>query len=284
MCISLQGEDRRAKPLQTNLRVRWSALAPPMQPWHQRMTRKRTRKMTRLSRMLMMMAAAAHLLPQGVPPQHPQHPPHPPPPVSQARLASVLADRALSGESAGIASGVELIQGRPESDAEDNVQAVENAEKRLKKAKPAPEKKDAPSKRPREDSRTEERKAVSDTEGEDLGPKKRVPKKSKPKTEPQVVDDSDDSEDHRRASSSRHKPVTSSAIYNAFDGAILHEVRRRFQTLIFVRDGFPVKTLTIHRHLNYKLTLKAAKDTMETVLYRQFKNAMEIAYKDTSKE
>jgi hypothetical protein len=193
-------------------------------------------------------------------------------------------ERALSGESAGIASGDELIQGRPESDAEDNVQAVENAEKRLKKAKPAPEKKDAPSKRPREDSRTEERKAVSDTEGEDLGPKKRVPKKSKPKTEPQVVDDSDDSEDHRRASSSRHKPVTSSAIYNAYDGAILNDVRRRFQTLIYVRDGSPVKTLTIHRHLNYRLTLKAAKDTMETVLYRQFKNAMEIAYKDTSKE
>jgi hypothetical protein len=51
-----------------------------------------------------------------------------------------------------------------------------------------------------------------------------------------------------------------------------------------VRDGSPVKTLTIHRHLNYKLTLKAAKDTMEPGLYKQFKHAMEIAYKDTSKE
>jgi hypothetical protein len=195
-------------------------------------------------------------------------------------------ERALNGESpAGLASGDELIQGRPESDAEDNVQAVENAEKRLKKAKPAPEKKDAPSKRPREERRTEERKAVSDTESEDPGPqKKHIPKKTKPKPEPQVVDDSDDSEDRRRASSSRHKPVTSSAIYNAFDGTNLNEVRRRFQTLIYVRDGSPVKTLTIHRHLNYRLTLKAAKDTMETALYKQFKNAMEIAYKDTSKE
>jgi outer membrane biosynthesis protein TonB len=195
-------------------------------------------------------------------------------------------ERALNGESpAGLASGDELVQGRPESEAEDNVQAVENAEKRLQEKESAPKKKDAPSKRPREERRTEERKAVSDTESEDPGPqKKRIPKKSKPKTEPQVVDDSDDSEDHRRASSSRHKPVTSSAIYNAYDGAILNDVRRRFQTLIYVRDGSPVKTLTIHRHLNYRLTLKAAKDTMETVLYRQFKNAMEIAYKDTSKE
>jgi hypothetical protein len=191
----------------------------------------------------------------------------------------------LWGESARIASGEELSQGRPDSDAEDNVQAVENAEKRLREQESAPKKKDAPSKRPREERRTEERKAVSDTESEDPGPqKKRIPKKTKPKPEPQVVDDSDDSEDHRRASSSRHKPVTSSAIYNAYDGAILNDVRRRFQTLIYVRDGSPVKTLTIHRHLNYRLTLKAAKDTMETVLYRQFKNAMEIAYKDTSKE
>jgi hypothetical protein len=197
-------------------------------------------------------------------------------------------ERELSGESPpGIASGDELLQGRPESEAEDNVRAVENAEKRLKPAKSAPAKNDAPSKRPREESRTEERKAVSDTESEDPGPlKKRIPKKPRPKTEPQVVDDSDDSEDRRRASTSRHKPVTSSAIYTAFDGAILNDVRRRFQTLIYVRDGYPVKTLTrtIHRHLNYKLTLKAAKDAMETVLYRQFKNAMEIAYKDTSKE
>ena len=284
MCIYLQGKDRGAEPIQTNLRVRWSALAPPMQPWHQRMTCKRTRKRTRLSRMLMMMAAAAHLLPQGVPPQHPPH--HPPPPVSQARLSSVLVERALNGESpAGLASGDELVQGRPESEAEDNVQAVENAEKRLQEKKSAPKKKDAPSKRPREERRTEERKAVSDTESEDPGPqKKRIPKKTKPKPEPQVVDDSDDSEGPPRASSSRHKPVTSSAIYNAYDGAILNDVRRRFQTLIYVRDGSPVKTLTIHRHLNYRLTLKSAKDTMETVLYRQFKNAMEIAYKDTSKE
>jgi hypothetical protein len=168
-----------------------------------------------------------------------------------------------------MASGDELLQGRSESEAEDNARAVENAEERLKRAKPAPAKKAAPSKR----------KAVSDTESEDPGPqKKRKPKK------PQVVVDSDDSGDRCRASTSRHKPVTSSAIYNAFDSAILSDVRRHFQTLIFVRDGSPVKTLTIHRHLNYKLTLKAAKDTMEPGLYKQFKHAMEIAYKDTSKE
>jgi hypothetical protein len=197
--------------------------------------------------------------------------PTPPPPVPQARLDRVLVERAMSGASPpGIASGDELLQGRPESEAEDNARAVENAEERLKTAKPAPAKKTAPPKR----------KPDSDTESEDPGPQKRR-KPKKPKAEPQVVDDSDDSEDRRRANTSRHKPVTSSAIYNAF---ILNDVRRRFQTLIYVRDGSPVKTLTVHRHLNYKLTLKAAKDAMDPVLYRQFKNAMEIAYKDTSKE
>ena len=153
---------------------------------------------------------------------------------------------------------------------------MENAEKRLKTANLA--KKDAQRKRPH-------KKAVSETESDEPGPgpqKKRNPKKHK--TEPRVVVDSDDSEDRHRASTSRHKPVTSSAIYNAFHGPILNDVRRRFQTLIFVRDGSPLKTLTLHRHLNYRLTLKAAKDAMEPGLYKQFKNAMEVAYKDTSKE
>ena len=127
-----------------------------------------------------------------------------------------------------------------------------------------------------------------DTESDELGPQKRrkskTPNNERPKNQQQVLVDSDDSEDRNRASTSRHKPVTSSAIYNAFDGAVLQDVRRRFQTLIFARDGYPARTLTLHRGLNYKLALKAAKDTMEQGLYKQFKNQMEAAYKDTSKE
>lgn len=64
----------------------------------------------------------------------------------------------------------------------------------------------------------------------------------------------------------------------------LCDVRRRFQTLIFARDGSPIKTLTIHRHLNYKLVLNAARDVMDPKLFKEFRNAMDIAHKDTSKE
>ncbi len=59
------------------------------------------------------------------------------------------------------------------------------------------------------------------------------------------------------------------------------EVSRRFQTLIFARDCSP---LTIHCVLNLKLALLAAKDVMDPKMYRDAKNAMDIAYKDTSKE
>ena len=205
----------------------------------------------------------------------------PPPPATQARVDGILEGRASPPP--GIASGDELIEGRPESDEENNVRAVKHAEQRLaaKAAKADPAKK-----RPHTGKKAVASEPWSDppdTESDELGPQKRR-KSKKPKNEPQVLVDSDDSADRNRASTSRHKPVTSSAIYNAFDGAILQDVRRRFQTLIFARDGWPARTLTIHRALNYKLALKAAKDTMDQGLYKQFKNQMEAAYKDTSKE
>ena len=208
----------------------------------------------------------------------------PPPPATQApqsRLDDILAGRASPPP--GITSGDELIEGRQESEEENNVRAVQHAEQRLaaKAAKAGPAKK-----RPL----TGKKAVVSepwsdppDTESDEAGPQKKR-KSKKPKNEQQVLVDSDESADRNRASTSRHKPVTSSAIYNAFDGAILQDVRRRFQTLIFARDGWPARTLTLHRPLNYKLALKAAKDTMDQGLYKQFKNQMEAAYKDTSKE
>jgi hypothetical protein len=70
----------------------------------------------------------------------------------------------------------------------------------------------------------------------------------------------------------------------ANEGQILSDVCRRFQTLIFARDGSPIKTLTVHCHLNFKLTLIAAKDVMEQRMYKEFDIAMDNAYKDTSKE
>ena len=48
--------------------------------------------------------------------------------------------------------------------------------------------------------------------------------------------------------------------------------------------GFPVKTLTIHRPINFKLALLAAKDAMDPRTYTDFKKKMEHAYADTTKE
>ncbi len=85
----------------------------------------------------------------------------------------------------------------------------------------------------------------------------------RPRSPSSQASDSADSADHR--STSRHRPVSNLAIYNTYanEGQILADVRRRFQTLIFARDGSPIKTLTVHRHLNFKLTLIAAKDVMD---------------------
>ncbi len=90
----------------------------------------------------------------------------------------------------------------------------------------------------------------------------------------------------QESGTSRHRPVTNSAIYNTYvnEGQILSDVRKRFQSIVFARDGSAPKTLTVHRPLNFKAALLAAKDAMNTKMYREFKNAMENAYKDTSKE
>ena len=45
-----------------------------------------------------------------------------------------------------------------------------------------------------------------------------------------------------------------------------------------------VKMLTIHRPINFKLALLAAKDAMDPRTYTDFKKKMEHAYADTTKE
>ena len=62
----------------------------------------------------------------------------PPPVASQSRLIDVLAARAAAGEAPpGIADGDELLEGRSESDAENNAAAVRATEHR-RRIKPIP--------------------------------------------------------------------------------------------------------------------------------------------------
>jgi hypothetical protein len=183
-----------------------------------------------------------------------------------------------------------LLEGRPESDAENNAAAVRVTEHR-RRIKPIP-----PADK---SSRTVRGGADADTDADSddvaapaagsrkrpakppLRPSKGTVKRPRNRS-PQVIDDSDDSDSGGRQAS-RHKPVSTSAIYKTYEGPILSDVRRRFQTLIVARDGFPLKSLTIHRDINFKLALLAAKDVMEKRMYTEFKNAMEHALKDTSK-
>jgi hypothetical protein len=161
-------------------------------------------------------------------------------------------------------------QRQTESDVDDNIQAVASASKRRGRANA---KRSLASTKP---DREGPEAVPSTKSGKSAKKSKRIPRSESPQSV-----DSDDP-DHR--TTSRHRPVSNSAIYTTYDGPILGDVRRRFQTLIFARDGSPIRALTIHRVLNFKLALLAAKDVMDPKMYRDFKNAMDIAFKDTSKE
>ena len=49
---------------------------------------------------------------------------------------------------------------------------------------------------------------------------------------------------------SRHMPVGVSQIYKDWQGSLLDDVRRRFQALMFARDGYPLKNLALHKKLS----------------------------------
>ncbi len=115
-------------------------------------------------------------------------------------------------------------------------------------------------------------KAVAETHSK---PKRRL------QSSPQVKADSNDEAERP---TSRHKTVTKSVVYKTYEGVPLADVSCHFQTLIIFWDCFPIISLSIHRNLNYKLALQAAKDVMDKQMYTRFWNAIEYAYKDTSKE
>ena len=203
-----------------------------------------------------------------------------PPPAPASRLDEIVAERTARG-APGTADEDHLMEGRQESDKEDNEQAVaSNAERSEREA--AGRKKTA--------KRKSDAAIETDSDGSLKAPRQRkkdakTDAKSRKRPRSPSPSDSSDSAEHR-SGTSRHRPVTNSAIYNTYvnEGQILSDVRKRFQTIVFARDGSAPKTLTVHRALNFKATLLAAKDVMTSKMYKEFKTAMENAYKDTSKE
>ena len=107
-----------------------------------------------------------------------------------------------------------------------------------------------------------------------------VRKGKRPREEVDLV--SDDDKD-QAAVVSRHTPVTVSQIYKDWYGNLLDDVRRRFQTLMFARDGYPLKTLVTHKKLNYKLVLRAANQIMSTKDYSSFQAQMDRAFRDSER-
>jgi hypothetical protein len=105
-------------------------------------------------------------------------------------------------------------------------------------------------------------------------------KGKRPREEVDLVSDDDDKD---RAVGSRHTPVTVSQIYKDWCGNLLDDVRRRFQTLMFARDGYPLKTLSMHKKLNFKLVLRAANQIMTPKDYTAFQSQMERAFRDTER-
>ncbi len=107
-------------------------------------------------------------------------------------------------------------------------------------------------------------------------------KRSKPK-QPVVTVDTDSDDDDAHKNHSRHKSVKSSDLYKNWEMRV-PELRRRYQVLTLVRDGFPCKVGKNCQELNYRLELQAAKDTMDPAMFKKFKADMEATFVSTDRE
>ena len=106
-------------------------------------------------------------------------------------------------------------------------------------------------------------------------------KRPKPKPSHQVVVDSDDSVDGK---ASRYKSVSTSMLHKAWHHSTLDLVRKEFQQALLARDGFPAKVSSLDRPMNMKQLLVSAKVVLEQTVFKRFKQQVDQAYQDTSKE
>ena len=244
--------------------------------------------------------------------------PTPPPPASQSRaaraaraednepmLSDVLAGMAARGEAMpGMDDEDALLQG-DEREADLDAVAVTAARNRRKQKatvkKPTPNPKadtesdtDLPDRKRSKESGGKGRDSAAGKGRDSAAGKGRdsaagkgrdsaggsAGKGKRPREEVDLVSDDDDKD---RAVGSRHTPVGVSQIYKDWYGNLLDDVRRRFQTLMFARDGYPLKTLSTHKKLNFKLVLRAANQIMSTKDYTAFQSQMDRAFRDSER-
>ena len=125
------------------------------------------------------------------------------------------------------------------------------------------------------------KKRKRDSEGKDQDRASKSGGKRSRKKEVVELDTSGD--DGQPAPNSRHLSVSASQIYMDWNGALLFAARRRFQTLIFSRDGAGLKSQAPANAMNFKLVLLAAKAVMPAKEYASFRDQMERAYQNKDK-
>ena len=216
----------------------------------------------------------------------------PTPPPEHVPLADHIASLVARGQPApGVADGDALLSGAEDGpDGNLNALAVDAQQKR--DARRTREKQQATSKSGKKskevipDTESDGEKPVSkkrkrESEGKDQDRASKSGGKRSRKKEVVELDTSGD--DGQPAPNSRHLSVSASQIYMDWNGALLFAARRRFQTLIFSRDGAGLKSQAPANAMNFKLVLLAAKAVMPAKEYASFRDQMDRAYQNKDK-
>ena len=206
-----------------------------------------------------------------------------PPPAGGPTLAETVAEMRARGEEPGVADADTLLSG----EEEDNNGAVQAEAKRSRVKQRAfvkgrgKGKDKAAAATDSDDAEPEPKRKKSRAPASKMTVTRHPGKKARVKdTEPELISDSDDAYE-ARTPTSRHVGVAKSTIYKTFQ-ANMDPIRRRFQSLMLIRDGWPIKAGATNKAVNYKLVLQAAKQALSKQDATTFNGAMEAAYKDPS--
>ena len=216
----------------------------------------------------------------------------PTPPPENVTLADHIAGLVAQGQPApGVADGDALLSGAEDGpDGNLNALAVVAQQKRdasrTREKQKATPKSGVKSKEVIPDTESDGEKPVSkkrkrESEGKDQDRASKSGGKRSRKKEVVELDTSGD--DGQPAPNSRHLSVSASQIYMDWNGALLFAARRRFQTLIFSRDGAGLKSQAPANAMNFKLVLLAAKAVMPAKEYASFRDQMDRAYQNKDK-
>ena len=216
----------------------------------------------------------------------------PTPPPADVPLADHLAMLVALGKPApGLDDADALLSGAEDGpDGNLNAKAVEAAKERS--AKKPREKQEAKTKKP-----VKGKEEIPDTESDGEKPVSRKRKRDcegkgtdrargsagKGRRKNEVVELESSGDDGKPAPNSRHQPVSASQIYNDWNGPLLDLSRRRFQSMMFSRDGASLKSQAPANAINFKLVLKAAQAVMPAKEYTSFSGQMDRAYQNKDK-